>query len=537
MLTTPDHRPRAARRLVLAGLGLAVLAALAAPDPAVAQKRGGTLTIVRPTDPVSLEPQLETTAPGAWVYYNILEPLLSLDEKMQIQLKLAQSYEVLSPTKVRFKLRPGVKFHDGTPLNAAAVRFSFDRALRGTPPARWASLAGSLDHAEVVDDLTVDVVTKEPYGPILRTLAMIYPSIVSPTAVAKMGADFSRAPVGTGPFKFVEWKTNAHVIIERNPDYWGDKALLDRVVFRVVPEEGARMIALQTGDADMVLLPAPPQLPALRRDPKYTVHEVVGGRVVFVGMHAGLAPLDDPKVRAALLHAVDRKAILDNIMEGSAVPARGVLAPGVFGFKDMQLDQLYPFDRARARTLLQQAGWAPGPDGIMQKGGQRLSLTWIAARGRYPKDGEITEAVQQMLKEVGIEAKVEFREWAAVFTQLRGATLNQHLFTLGWVTTNADADYSLYTLFHSKQTPTTGWNTSRFANARVDQLLDQARRSLNQAERERLYGEVQDLLAKDMVWVPVYNTKEIVVTRAHVKGFVLHPVEYNLGLWKTWLDK
>jgi peptide/nickel transport system substrate-binding protein len=127
---------------VFALAGLLALGALSA--PAWAQKRGGTLTIVRPTDPVSLDPQLETTAPGAWVYYNMLEPLLTLDEKMQLQLKLAASYEVLSPTKVRFKLRPGVKFHDGTPLNAAAVKFSFDRALKGTPPARWAGLAGSL---------------------------------------------------------------------------------------------------------------------------------------------------------------------------------------------------------------------------------------------------------------------------------------------------------------------------------------------------------------------------------------------------------
>jgi peptide/nickel transport system substrate-binding protein len=517
---------------------VAALALALSVTPVMAQKRGGTLTIVRPTDPVSLDPQLETTAPGAWVYYNILEPLLSLDEKMQIQLKLASAYEVLSPTKVRFKLRPGVKFHDGSPLNAAAVKFSFDRALNGTPPARWASLAGSLAGAEVVDDLTVDVVTKEPYGPILRTLAMVYCSIVSPTAVQKMGADnFSRAPVGTGPFKFVEWKTNTHVIIERNPDYWGDKALLDRVVFKVVPEEGARMIALQTGDADMVLLPSPPQLPALKRDPKFAVHEVVGGRVVFIGMHAGLPPLDDVRVRTALLFAVDRKAILENIMEGSAVPARGVLAPGVFGFKDLQLDQVYPFDRNKAKALLTQAGWAPGSDGIMTKGGQRLSLNWVAARGRYPKDGEITEAVQAMLKDVGVEAKVQFLDWAAVFKEVRGETLGRHLFTLGWVTTNADADYSLYTLFHSKQTPPTGWNTSRYANPRVDPLLEQSRRSLNQAEREKMYADVQDILGKEMVWIPVYNTKEIVVTRASVKGFQVHPVEYNLGLWKTWIDK
>jgi peptide/nickel transport system substrate-binding protein len=297
------------------------------------------------------------------------------------------------------------------------------------------------------------------------------------------------------------------------------------------------MIALQTGDADMVLLPSPPQLPALKRDPKYTVHEVVGGRIVFIGMHAGLAPLDDVRVRQALLHAVDRKAILDNIMEGSAVPARGVLAPGVFGFKDMHLDQAYPFDKGRARALLTQAGWTPGPDGILTRGGQRLSLNWVAARGRYPKDGEITEAVQAMLKDVGIEARVQFLDWGTVFKEIRGDTLNRHLFTLGWVTTNADADYSLYALFHSKQVPPTGWNTSRYANPRVDTLVEQARRSLNQGEREKLYGEVQDIVGREMVWVPVYNTKEIVVTRSHVKGFTVHPVEYNLGLWKTWLDR
>ena len=520
-------------------LALAVVAAatLAPVDPAEAQKRGGTLTIVRPTDPVSLDPNLETTAPGAWVYFNMLEGLLTLDDKMQVRPALATGYEVLSPTKVRFKLRPNVKFHDGTPFNAAAVKFTFDRALKGNPPARWASLAGSLTGAEVVDDLTVDMITKEPYGPVLRTLAMYCMGIVSPTAVQKLGEGFSRAPVGTGPFKFVEWKTNTHVILERNPDYWGDKALLDRVVFKVVPEEGARMIALQTGDADMVLFPAPTQLPALRKDSKFTVHEVGGIRVVFIGLHAGLAPLDDVRVRSAMLHAVDRKTILENIMEGSAAPARGVLAPGVFGFKDMALDQLYPFDKAKARALLTQAGWAPGPDGIMQKSGQRLSLSWLAARGRYPKDGEITEAVQAMLKDVGIEAKVQFLEWAAVFQQVRAATLNHHLFTLGWVTSNADADYSLYPLFHSKSPPPAGWNTSRYANPRVDTLVEQARRSLNQTEREKLYGEVQDILAREMVWIPVYTTKEIIATRATVKGFNVHPVEYNLWLGKTWLDR
>src|SRR5256712_4614453 len=299
--------PSALGAVLAATLAAAIV--LGSTASAEAQKRGGPLPIVRPTDPVSLDPQLETTAPGAWVYFNMLEPLLTMDEKMQIRPALAASYEVLSPTKVPFRLRPTVKSPDGTPLNPAAVKFTFDRALRGAPPARWASLAGSLSGAEVVDDLTVDVTTREPYGPILRTLAMYCTGIVSPTAVQKMGEGFSRAPVGTGPFKFVEWKTNTHVILERNPDYWGDKAPLDRVIFKVVPEEGARMIALQTGDADMVLLPAPAQLPALSRDPKFAIHEVGGGRVVFAGMNAARPPLDDGRVGTALLPARDRKAI------------------------------------------------------------------------------------------------------------------------------------------------------------------------------------------------------------------------------------
>jgi peptide/nickel transport system substrate-binding protein len=523
--------------VALAAVAVALVLAAGGISPAEAQKRGGTLTIVRPTDPVSLDPHLETTAPGAWVYNNILEPLVIFDDKMHIRPVLAASYDVVASTRIRFKLRPGIKFHDGTPLNAAAVRFTFERAFKGTPPGRWASLAGPIVGAEVVDDLTVDIVTREPYGPTLRSLAMVYAGIVSPTAVQKLGNDFMRAPVGTGPFRFVEWKTNTHVIIERNPGYWGEKAPLDRVVFKVVPEEGARMIALQTGDADMVLLPAPSSLPPLRRDPKYAIHEVAGIRVVGIDMHVGIPPLDDVRVRQAIFHAVDRKAILDNILEGAAVPARGLMAPGVFGAKDLHLDQLYPYDRARARALLAQAGWSPGPDGVLQKGGQRLTLSYLTSRGRFLKDYEISEAAQAMLREVGIETKIETGEWASVFTQLRSDPLKHHLYTGSWLTVNVDADATLFARYHSKQTPPVGWNNYRYANPRVDALVEQARRSVNQAERERLYGEAQDLIAREMVQVPIYNTRETVVTRAHVKGFVIHPIEYNLGLSRVWLDR
>jgi peptide/nickel transport system substrate-binding protein len=287
----------------------------------------------------------------------------------------------------------------------------------------------------------------------------------------------------------------------------------------------------------MVLLPAPSSLPPLRRGSKFTLHETPGVRVVGIDMHAGLPPLDDARVRQALFHAIDRKAILENILEGAAVPARGLMAPGVFGAKDLQLDRVYPYDQARAKALLAQAGWTPGADGVMQKGGQRLAVSYLTSRGRFLKDYEITEAAQAMLREIGVETKIETGEWASVFTQARSDPFKHHLYTSSWLTVNLDADATLFTRYHSKQVPPTGWNNFRYANPRVDALVEQARRSVNQGERERLYGDAQEIILKEPVQIPIYNTRETVVTRAYVKGFVLHPIEYNLGLSKVWLDK
>jgi peptide/nickel transport system substrate-binding protein len=522
--------------LVAVSLTLALLASPVFSGPA-APVRGGTLTIARPVDAVSLDPHFETTAPGAWIYQMILEPLIALGPDMKVQAKLATAWRVQSPTRIRFTLRRDVKFHDGTPFNAQAVKFTFDRAFDARQPARWASLAGPIKGAEVVDDFTVDIVTTEPYAPLLYSVAMLYAGIVSPTAVQRLGADFSRRPVGTGPFKFEEWRTNDRITITRNDDYWGQKAHLDRMVFRVIPEESARMIALRTGEADMVLVPAPAQLAAFARDPNFRVAQATGLRVVFIGMNLTRPPLSDVRVRRALVMAANRQSILQNILEGAAGPADGILAPGVFGYKPMGLDTLYPYNPQRARQLLQEAGFRPGPDGIMQREGIPLVLTLLSARGRYFKDAEISEAYQAQLREIGVRLDVQFLEWATVFTNVRAATLDYHLFTLGWVTTTADADYSLLPMFRSDQAPPRGWNTWRYVNPEFDRVVDAARTSLSPREREELYGRAQDLIARDIMFIPWYTTREIAVMKANVNGFVPHPVEYNQGFTYVWVQR
>jgi peptide/nickel transport system substrate-binding protein len=497
---------------------------------AFAQK---TLTIVRPTDPVSLDPQLETTAPGSWVFSQILEPLITVNQDMEIEGRLATSWEFIDPTRLRFTLRQDVTFHDGTPFNAEAVKFTWDRAFLSDPPGRWKSLAGPVAGAEVVDEYTVDIVAEQPYGPMLLTVTMPYTGVVSPTAVEAMGNDeFSRAPVGTGPFKFVEWRANDRIVLEAYDDYWRGRPALDRVVFRTVPEEGARMLSLRTGEADMVLLPTPSDLPALEADPDFIVEGAPGVGVFYLAFNLERPVVSDVLVRQAIAHAIDRELIVDAILEGGGVLATSVVGEPVFGYKDMELLERYPYDPERAIELLQEAGYTRGADGLMRDAaGQVLRLDALPSSGRSLKDREIAEVLQEFLRQVGIEVELHIFEWATTFTLMRGETLDYDLNSFTWFTTTADADYTMYSNYVSTELPPASWNRWRYANADVDEWLKAARASLDQEERAELYGRVQDQLAVDLPAIPLYGSYEVAALSADVTGFVAHPIQYILDLF------
>ncbi len=366
---------------------------------------------------------------------------------------------------------------------------------------------------------------------------MCYTGIVSPAAVQKHGDEYGRNPVGTGPFKFKEWQSKNFISMVRNDDYWGQKAHLDEVVFKVIPETGARTMGLKAGDLDMIIQPAPSDLPAFRKDAKFTVAEAEGMRIIYIGFQMGLKPTDDPKVRQALSMAVNVPAIVENIMEGTASAPKGYLSPTVFGAKDMQLAKRYPHDPKKAKALLAEAGWKPGPDGALQKDGQKLTVKFLGAKNRFMMDAEICEAVQAQWKEIGVDAKLEFFEWATTFGLVRKPDLPYNAFMMGWVTTNADADYSLYSMFHSGQIPPTGWNSNNFKNPEVDKLLDEARTSQDRKLRKANYHKIQDALAEAAAWIPVYNTKEIAVMKKSVMGFVPDSLEYQLTLSNVWIQK
>ncbi|MBX3142752.1 MAG: hypothetical protein KF813_03265 [Trueperaceae bacterium] len=495
---------------------------------ALAQK---TLTIVRPTDPVALDPHLETTAPGSWVYTQILEPLITVNQNMEIEARLATSWEFLDPTRLRFTLRQGVTFHDGTPFNADAVKYTWDRARNPAQPGRWAALAGPVTSIEIVDEYTVDVVAAQPYGPLLLTMTMPYTAIVSPTAVEALGDQFSRAPVGTGPFKFVEWRTNDRIVLEANDDYWRGRPALDQVVFRTVPEEGARMLSLRAGEADMVLLPTPSELAALSEDPRFQVNGAPGVGVFYLAFNLDREAVQDVRVRHAVAHAIDRELIVEAIIEGGGVLATSVLGAPVFGYKDMKLLELYPYDPERAIELLQEAGYTRGSDGMMRDAsGQVLTLQALPSNGRTLKDREIAETLQEFLRQVGIDVQLDIFEWATTFELMRGSTLDYDLNSFTWFTTTGDADYTMFSNYVSTELPPASWNRWRYSNPDVDAWLRAARASLDQAERAELYGLVQDQLAIDLPAIPIYGSYEVAVLTSNITGFVAHPIQYILDL-------
>lgn len=503
---------------------------------AIAQTQGGRLVIGRPSDAISLDPHTATTAPEVWVYNNIFETLVAIDENMEVVPVLATSWERVGDTTMRFHLKENVRFHDGTPFNAEAVRFTIERAINPDSPARGRPWIGPISGATVVDDLTVDIHTETPFGPLLNHLSLVFViGMVSPTAVELYGDAFGRNPVGTGPFKFKEWVSNQSITLVRNDDYHGTPAYLDEVEFRVIPEEGARQIAFYRGDIDMLLRAAPAEIELMRSDPKIQVLDADGLRVVYIAMNHRTPPTDNRLVREAIVHAIDVDSINAFVVENAMLPARSVIATSVFGFKDTDMPERYAYDPELSLQLLSQAGYTKAADGkIYDASGTPLTLVFWASQGRDLKDREVSEAALAQLTELGITVDYRQYEWGAYLSLLGTDDESYNLNTLGWVTMTGDGDFGLYSPFYSTVAAS---NYAWYNNAEVDRLLDFARESLDQDARKAAYGEVLDHITEDVVWLPIYQTRETVVAQDYVRGYVPHPAEYYVRLASVWLDR
>jgi len=340
----------------------ALLFVLLMPTVVVAQP-AGTLVVGLVAEPVALDPAQVTDLNSNRVGRRVAETLVAFAEgSTQIVPGLAESWTISRDgLQYTFKLRKGVKFHDGTPLDAEAVKFSIERQIVPDHPASKLGkypfanyFFGNVKAVEPLDELTVRFILKEPRASFLDVMAAAAAAIVSPTAVKKFGLDYGTNPVGTGPFRFASWERGQRVVLEKNPAYWKFPVKVDRVVYRPIVEDQARLTELLTGGLDLIVGVPPDFVAQLEGNAKLALLKQVGAHVWYLGLNNEKKPFTDKRVRQALNYAVDKDAIVRDVLKGTGAPSKGPVLPGTSG--DEARLKAFPYDPERAKKLLAEAG-------------------------------------------------------------------------------------------------------------------------------------------------------------------------------------
>jgi peptide/nickel transport system substrate-binding protein len=498
---------------------LTVVLGLGAMAPPALGQPAGTLVVGLVAEPVNLDPAQVTDLNSNRVGRRIVETLVTFpDESTQVVPGLAESWTVSKDgLRYTFKLRQGVRFHDGSPFNAEAVKDSIERQINPEHPFHKLGkypfanyFFGNVKAVEVVDPSTVEFVLKEPRASFLAVLTAGAASIVSPTAVKKFGADYALQPVGTGPFKFASWERGQRVVLEKNPGYWRFPVKLDRVVFRPIVEDQARLTELLTGALDLIVGTPPDYVGQLESNPKVTLLKQVGAHVWYLGINNQKKPFDDKRVRQALNYAVNKEAIVRDVLKGTGSLSAGPVLPKTWG-ADAGLKP-YPYDPERARKLLAEAGH---PNGFN-------TTLWVPESGSGMQSPvAMSTVIQSNLKAVGVTVTLQTMEWGAYLAKLRSK--EQDLFALSWMAGNEDPDMVMYPLLHSSQWTPNGPNRALYKNEKFDELLHQARLTTDEKKRADLYRQAQRILVDDAPWIFVDHEIQTAAHAKRVQGFKLHP--------------
>lgn len=501
---------------------LVFLAALPFASPADAQAPEGRVVVGFNAGFDSLDPHRTVILSARMVMKNIYDPLIERDPKTGgFQPALATSWRVSEDGRtIVLSLRRGVRFHDGTPFDAAAVKFSLDRIRAPETRSPASGQLSLVDRIEVVDRFAVRIVVRQPFAPILDSLTDVNLSPVSPAAVARFGADFGQRPVGTGPFRLKQWRSIDVVELERNPEYqWSPRHFTTRgpsqvtdLVFRVLPEDGTRLALLERGTINVMMAVPPNEVRRLQRDQRFAIHLVTRpGLPRVIQMNTSRAPFNDVRVRQAVAFTLDREEILQTIFEGVGAVATSVLSPTTWGYWKGSEAVAYRTDLERASRLLAEAGWRPGPDGILVREGSRFRVTMNTLSS--PAFVRFAELIQAQLRRVGMEVVVRALEQAAfVPAQQRGEPD-----LTGMIFPATDPDI-LFIVAHSSQAGPPGWNAAHYKDSEIDQLLQEGRVTLDLRRRDQLYARAQELMLQRVPYVPYYVQTDVWATRTEVKG-------------------
>ena len=465
-----------------------------------------TLTLASGADAITFDIQATNTQSTTRIARQIYETLIFQGDDLSLSPGLAEKWETVDDTTYVFHLKEGVKFHNGEPFTADDVAYTMKRAAKS---ADIGHIVGAIDESKikVIDEHTIEIGTKEPFGPFLTHLAHPATGIMNEKAVEAGGEDYGVKPVGTGPYTLEEWISGSEITLKAFDGYHGDKPKSDKIVFKVIKEEDTRLIALENGEIDIALDIAPNDVAKVEANPDLKMYREQNLSTAYVGFNvASKTPISDPKVRQAISHAVDVDSIIKTIYQGVGTKAVGPVNSLVFGFNDKL--KPYDYDMDKAKALLEEAGYADGFSFKFYVGNNNAQRVSTA------------EVIKESLSKLNITVEISQLEWGAFLEA--SANGEPDMFALGWTTVTTDADYGLYPLFHSEQFGAAG-NRSFYKNDRVDELLSAAKGEIDVEARKAMYEEAQVLITEDAPWIFIQSGEDVIAASAKVEGFKNNP--------------
>ncbi|GIX49496.1 MAG: peptide ABC transporter substrate-binding protein [Candidatus Tectimicrobiota bacterium] len=460
--------------------------------------------------PLHLDPRLALDATSQRVIELLYNGLVRLDAQGRAVPDLAVSWETPTPTTYVFRLRRGVRFHDGSLLTAEDVRYTFASLL---DPATGSPKRASFAHIRRIDVLAEDQVRFELAFPFAPFLANNLTLGIVPRPRAPGTPALDEHPVGTGPFAFAGRQDDGTLVLRAHAAYFEGHPALDGLELRVIPDAMVRLFALQKGTLDMVQNALPPDLlPAVAHDARFRVLQAPGTQFTYLGFNCEDPILRHVQVRQALAHALDRQALIQHLLRGQARLADGLLPPGHWAYEaDVPR---YAYDPVRAAQLLDAAGF-PDPDGPGPA--PRFRLQYKTSQSDLGR--RLAEVVQEAWRQVGVAVDIRSYEWGTFYADIRAG--NFQVYALTWVGVT-DPDI-LYYVFHSRSVPPAGANRGRYRNATLDALLEQGRRAAAVEVRRRLYSQAQKLIAAELPYLPLWHETNVAVLRATFGGYRLSP--------------
>ncbi|MGH9509052.1 MAG: ABC transporter substrate-binding protein [Terriglobales bacterium] len=465
-----------------------------------------TLVMIIESPPANLDLRVGTDAQSERIGELIFDPLLRRDEHYRLQPHLAERWEVPDPLTYVFHLRRGVRFHDGRPLTARDVKWTFDSLREGVVRSAKASTFRFVERIDTPDEWTVIFRLKEPYATLPWNLSGGAIGVVPAGSKEEM----KERPIGSGPFRFVRMAQDQEMVIERNEEFWGEKPKLRRVRFAVVPDTTTRVLELRKGSADLAINALTADMVEdIRREGKLVVEQAPGSIYSYLALNLEDPILKDARVRRALAYAIDRRPVLHYLWRDQARPAASLLPPEHWAYESGVT--AYTYDPERARKLLDDAGYPA-------RGGVRFRLTMKTSTEETTR--LLAAVLQQQLREVGIALDIRSYEFATFYSDVvRGAF---QLYSLRWIGGNEDPDIFEH-VFHSSSFPPKRANRGHYRNPRVDELIDEARREVEPEKRRALYAEVQRIVAEELPYIHLWYLDNVVVHSRRVRGIHVSP--------------